>query len=141
MIKVFVHGRLVRDPELRQTQTGKSVCSFTVASDKRQREDGADFIDCQAWNGLGEMISKYFTKGKEIVLAGALSSRKYQDRNGNNRTAWEVTAENVEFCGGKVDAASHTNTAQYAAAPAQSYVPASDSDFVPVEVDPEDVPF
>lgn len=141
MIKVFVHGRLVRDPELRQTQTGKSVCSFTVASDKRQREDGADFIDCQAWNGLGEMISKYFTKGKEIVLAGALSSRKYQDRNGNNRTAWEVTAENVEFCGGKADAASQTNTAQYAAAPAQSYVPASDSDFVPVEVDPEDAPF
>ena len=141
MIKVFVHGRLTRDPELRHTQGGTPVCSFTVASDKRKREDGADFIDCQAWNGLGEMISKYFTKGKEIVLAGALSSRKYQDRNGNNRTAWEVTAENVEFCGGKADAASHTNTAQHAAAPAQSYVPASDSDFVPVEVDPEDVPF
>lgn len=136
MIKVFVHGRLVRDPELRQTQTGKSVCSFTVASDKRQREDGADFIDCQAWNGLGEMISKYFTKGKEIVLAGALSSRKYQDRNGNNRTAWEVTAENVEFCGSKADAASAP-----AAEPAQSYVPASDTNFVPVDVDPEDVPF
>ena len=62
-------------------------------------------------------------------------------RNGNHRTAWEVTAENVEFCGGKADTTSQTNTAQYAAAPAQSYVPASDSDFVPVEVDPEDVPF
>lgn len=141
MIKVFIHGRLTRDPELRHTQGGTPVCSFTVASDKRKREDGADFIDCQAWNGLGEMISKHFFKGKEIVLTGYLSSRKYQDRNGNNRTAWGVTAEAVEFCGGKADTASQTNTAQYAAAPAQSYVPASDSDFVPVEVDPEDVPF
>lgn len=141
MIKVFVHGRLTRDPELRHTQGGTAVCSFTVASDKRKREDGADFIDCQAWSGLGEMISKYFSKGKEIALAGYLSSSKYQDKNGNNRTAWEVTAETVEFCGGKADAASQTNTAQYAAAPVQSYVPASDSDFVPIEVDPEDAPF
>lgn len=135
MIKVFVHGRLVRDPELRQTQTGKSVCSFTVASDKRQREDGADFIDCQAWNGLGEMISKYFTKGKEIVLAGALSSRKYQDRNGNNRTAWEVTAENVEFCGGK--AADNTLNVKY---DQPQGVPASGDNFTVID-NGEDLPF
>lgn len=139
MIKVFVHGRLARDPELRQTQTGKAVCSFAVASDKRKREDGADFIDCQAWNGLGEMIGKYFTKGKEIALAGTLSSRKYQDKNGNNRTVWEVTAEAVEFCGSKADAPAQMDAAQAQTAPAQSYVPASDTDFVPVDAD--DVPF
>lgn len=136
MIKVFIHGRLAHDPELRHTQGGTPVCSFTVASDKRKREDGADFIDCQAWNGLGEMISKHFFKGKEIVLAGYLSSRKYQDKSGNNRTVWEVTAEAVEFCGSKADTAPAP-----AADPVQSYVPSSDTNFVPVDVDPEDVPF
>ena len=133
MIKVFVHGRLTRDPELRHTQGGTAVCSFTVASDKRKREDGADFIDCQAWSGLGEMISKYFSKGKEIVLAGYLSSRKYQDKNGNNRTAWEVTAETVEFCGSKADSSPDVHYEQPAPAPSDDYVPIAAGD--------DDVPF
>lgn len=132
MIKVFVHGRLTRDPELRHTQGGTAVCSFTVASDKRKREDGADFIDCQAWSGLGEMISKYFSKGKEIVLAGYLSSRKYQDKNGNNRTAWEVTAEAVEFCGSKADSSTDVHYEQP--------TPASSNDFTVID-DGEDLPF
>lgn len=131
MIKVFVHGRLTRDPELRHTQGGTPVCSFTVASDKRKREDGADFIDCKAWNGLGEMISKYFTKGKEIVLAGALSSRKYQDRNGNNRTAWEVTAENVEFCGSKADSSTDVHYEQPAPAPSDDFAVIDDGEDLP----------
>lgn len=134
MIKVFVHGRLTRDPELRHTQGGTAVCSFTVASDKRKREDGADFIDCQAWSGLGEMISKYFSKGKEIVLAGYLSSRKYQDKNGNNRTAWEVTAEAVEFCGSKADS---TPDAPQHGQP----TPAPSDDYVPIAAGDDDVPF
>lgn len=134
MIKVFVHGRLTRDPELRHTQGGTAVCSFTVASDKRKREDGADFIDCQAWSGLGEMISKYFSKGKEIALAGYLSSRKYQDKNGNNRTAWEVTAETVEFCGSKADI---TPDAPAHGQPA----PAPSDDYVPIAAGDDDVPF
>ena len=134
MIKVFVHGRLTRDPELRHTQGGTAVCSFTVASDKRKRDDGADFIDCQAWSGLGEMISKYFSKGKEIALAGYLSSRKYQDKNGNNRTAWEVTAETVEFCGSKADI---TPDAPQHGQPA----PAPSDDYVPIAAGDDDVPF
>lgn len=133
MIKVFVHGRLTRDPELRHTQGGTSVCSFTVASDKRKREDGADFIDCQAWSGLGEMISKHFFKGKEIALAGTLSSRKYQDRNGNNRTAWEVTAETVEFCGSKADSSPDVHYEHPAPVPVDDYVTVAAGD--------DDVPF
>lgn len=131
MIKVFVHGRLTRDPELRHTQGGTSVCSFTVASDKRKREYGADFIDCQAWNGLGEMISKYFTKGKEIVLSGALSSRKYEDKNGNNRTAWEVTAETVEFCGSKADSSTDVHYEQPAPAPSDDFTVIDDGEDLP----------
>lgn len=133
MIKVFVHGRLTRDPELRHTRGGTSVCSFTVASEKRKREDGADFIDCQAWSGLGEMISKHFFKGKEIALAGTLSSRKYQDRNGNNRTAWEVTAETVEFCGSKADSSPDVHYEHPAPVPGDDYVPVAAGD--------DDVPF
>lgn len=133
MIKVFVHGRLTRDPELRHTQGGTSMCSFTVASDKRKREDGADFIDCQAWSGLGEMISNHFFKGKEIALAGTLSSRKYQDRNGNNRTAWEVTAETVEFCGSKADSSPDVHYEHPAPVPGDDYVPVAAGD--------DDVPF
>lgn len=133
MIKVFVHGRLTRDPELRHTQGGTSVCSFTVASDKRKREDGADFIDCQAWSGLGEMISNHFFKGKEIALAGTLSSRKYQDRNGNDRTAWEVTAETVEFCGSKADSSPDVHYEHPAPVPGDDYVPVAAGD--------DDVPF
>lgn len=128
MIKVFVHGRLTRDPELRHTQGGTSVCSFTVASDKRKREDGADFIDCQAWSGLGEMISNHFFKGKEIALAGTLSSRKYQDRNGNSRTAWEVTAETVEFCGSKADSSPDAHYEHPAPVPGDDYVPVAAGD-------------
>ena len=138
MIKIFVHGRLTRDPELRQTQGGASVCSFTVASDKRRREDGADFIDCQAWSGLGEMISKHFFKGKEIALAGTLSSRKYQDKNGNNRTAWEVTAETVEFCGSKAD--DERTGAERAAPQHTAQQPASNTDYAVIS-DDEDLPF
>lgn len=131
MIKVFVHGRLTRDPELRHTQGGTAVCSFTVASDKRKREDGADFIDCQAWSGLGEMIFKYFSKGKEIALAGYLSSRKYQDKNGNNRTAWEVTAETVEFCGSKADSSTDVHYEQPAPAPSDDFTVIDDGEDLP----------
>lgn len=148
MVKVFVHGRLVRDPELRKTTSGKSVCSFTVASDKRRREDGANFIDCTAWNGLAEMICKYFQKGKEIVLSGDLDSRKYEDRNGNNRTAWEVIVENVEFCGSKSDNGSQTGFGYGGdSAPAPSYAaPAQPLQTAPENLDvivddSEDIPF
>lgn len=132
MIAIYAHGRLTRDPELRQTTGSKSVCSFTVASNKRNRDDGADFLDCIAWGALGEMIHRNFCKGKEIALGGMLSSRKFQDKAGNNRTAWEATVEHVEFCGSKADARNAAATPERAS---------NVNDFAPIDVEVEDVPF
>ena len=99
---ITIMGRLTRDPELRTTQSGVSVTSFTVAVDRdfSGRDGGekqTDFIDCVAWRSTGEFVSKYFHKGSMIVVAGRLQSRKWQDRDGNNRTSWEINADNVYF--------------------------------------------
>ena len=99
---ITIMGRLTRDPELRSTQAGVSVASFTVAVDRDfgGRDGGekqTDFIDCVAWRQTGEFVSKYFRKGSMIVVSGRLQSRKWQDREGNNRTSWEVNADNVYF--------------------------------------------
>lgn len=102
---IAIHGRITRDPELKQTQSGVSVCNFTVAVDRNHTKQGedkvADFFDCVAWRGLADLISKYFTKGKEIVLDGEMQSRKWVDKEGNNRLSWEVQVNNVDFCGSK----------------------------------------
>ena len=103
---ITIMGRLVRDPELRSTQSGVSVASFTVAVDRDfgGRDGGdrqTDFIDCVAWRQTGEFVSKYFRKGSMIVVSGRLQSRKWQDREGNNRTNWEVNADNVYFGGSR----------------------------------------
>ena len=106
---ISIHGRLTRDPEVRQTPSGVSVCNFTVAVDRNYTKQGedkqTDFFDCVAWRGLADMISKFFNKGKEIVVVGEMQSRKWQDKDGNNRTAWEIIASSVDFCGAK----SHTS--------------------------------
>ena len=99
---IVIMGRLTRDPELRTTQAGVSVTSFTVAVDRDfgGRDGGerqTDFIDCVAWRSTGEFVSKYFHKGSMIVVSGRLQSRKWQDRDGNNRTSWEINADNVYF--------------------------------------------
>jgi single-strand DNA-binding protein len=99
---IVIMGRLTRDPELRTTQSGISVTSYTVAVDRDfgGRDGGerqTDFIDCVAWRQTGEFVSKYFHKGSMIVVSGRLQSRKWQDRDGNNRTSWEIIADNVYF--------------------------------------------
>ena len=99
---IVIMGRLTRDPELRYTQAQVPVASFTVAVDRDfgGRDGGekqTDFIDCSAWRQTGEFVSKYFRKGSMIVVSGRLQSRKWQDRDGNNRTNWEVSADNVYF--------------------------------------------
>ena len=96
---VALQGRLARNPELRQTTAGKSVCNFTIACDAGK--DRTDWFDVVAWDKTAEFICRYFRKGSMILVEGRLQSRKYQDKNGNNRTAVEVEAESVNFCGGK----------------------------------------
>ena len=94
---VTLMGRLTRDPELRYTNNNTPVASFTIAVDRDFQEDGVDFIDCVGWKRTGEFVSKYFQKGQMIVVSGSLQSRKWKDRDGNNRINWEVVADRVYF--------------------------------------------
>jgi single-strand DNA-binding protein len=103
MNNVVLKGRLVADPELRQTASGIAVVSFTIAIDKYTGKDGeksADFIGCNAWRGTAEFISKYFTKGQEILIRGQIHNKNWES-NGVKHFSYEVTAENAEFCGSK----------------------------------------
>lgn len=98
---ITIMGHLTHDPELRYTQSGIAVVSFTVACDRDFSQQGGsretDFIDCVAWRQGGEFVSKYFVKGQMIVVDGRLQSRKWQDRDGNNRTSWEIVADHTYF--------------------------------------------
>mgnify|MGYP004681545351 CR=1 FL=1 len=102
---VAIVGRLVADPELRTTQTGHSVCSLRIACDRSYVQQGqqrqADFIDVIAWRQSAEFVSKNFKKGSLIAVEGRLQTRQYQDKQGNNRTAVEVVANNISFAGTK----------------------------------------
>ena len=105
---IVIMGRLVRDPELRRTGTGIAVASFRVAVDrdfapKDGGERKADFIDCVAWRQTGEFISKYFTKGRMIVVDGRLEMRDWTDKDGNKRTSAEVVVDNAYFGDSKRD--------------------------------------
>lgn len=102
---VAIMGRLVADPELRTTQQGTNVCTFRIACDRSYVQQGqerqADFIDVIAWRQSAEFVSKYFKKGGLIAVEGRLQTRQYQDKQGNNRTAVEVVANNISFAGAK----------------------------------------
>ena len=99
---IVVMGRLTRDPELRHTQAGTAVASFTVAVDrdyknKETDKRETDFIDCVAWRSTGEFVSKYFAKGRMAVVEGRLQLRDWQDKEGNKRRSAEILVSNVYF--------------------------------------------
>lgn len=104
---VALTGRLVEDPELKTTGNGVSVCSIRLAVDRDYAPQGqerkVDFINVVAWRGTAEFISKYFRKGQIIAVNGSIQTRQYEDRRGNKRTAVEVVAGSVSFCGSKAD--------------------------------------
>ena len=103
---VVLTGRLTADPELKTTPNGTSVTSFSIAVDRRYRsgeERQTDFINIVAWRSSAEFITKYFKKGSLIGIEGSIQTRRYQDKNGNNRTAFEVVANNVQFVESKRD--------------------------------------
>lgn len=99
--KIFIMGRLTRDPELRRTQNGTAVASFALAVDRDfKNADGTkdtDFIDIVAWRGTAEFASRYFTKGRMAVVEGRLQMRDWKDKNGNNRRRAEIVADNMYF--------------------------------------------
>ena len=104
--QISVQGRLARDPELRRTNSGKAVISFTLACDrdfKNQQtgEKEVDFIECVAWGGTAEMVEKYFHKGQMAVATGRLQLRDWTDKNGQKRRTAEILVNSVYFCGSK----------------------------------------
>lgn len=101
MNSICLTGRLSADVELKQTQSGVSVCSFTLAVNRPNVKDTTDWINCVAWRNTAEFITRYFKKGNMIAITGVLTSRKYQDNNGNKRTAFEVVVDRAEFCESK----------------------------------------
>ena len=101
--KIIIMGRLTRDPELRKTNTGASVASFTIANDRDFGEKETDFFDIVAWKNTADFVSKYFTKGRMAVVVGRLQLRSWNDKDGNKRKTAEVVAENVYFGDSKSD--------------------------------------
>lgn len=102
---IAIMGRLVADPELRTTPAGVNVCQFRIACDRNFARQGeqrqADFVDIVAWRTQADFVCKYFSKGSLIAINGRIQTRNYQDKNGNNRTAFAVVAENINFGGSK----------------------------------------
>lgn len=136
---VVLTGRLTADPELKTTTNGNSVTTFSIAVDRRYRsgeERQTDFINIVAWRQTAEFITKYFKKGSLIGIEGSIQTRRYQDNNGNNRTAFEVVANNVQFVESKRDSAPSGN------AEAASYSNADASDFADLgNTSDDDLPF
>lgn len=133
MNRVCMVGRMVADPELKQTQTGVSVCNFRIAVNRPFKnasgEYEADFFNCKAWRGTGEFVDKYFVKGQMIAIDGRLENREWQ-ADGTNRYATDIVVDNVTFAGEKRDGGQ---------ASGGSGVSGSDA-FVPVS-DDSDLPF
>ena len=147
--KVFIMGRLTRDPELRRTQTGTPVASFSLAvdrdfKDKSTGERATDFIDVVAWRQTGEFVSRYFTKGRMAVVEGRLQIRDWTDRDGGKRRSAEVVAENVYFGDSKRDGDSGGSYSNYsrpaAPAPVDYGMPSGDQ-FAELADDDGDLPF
>jgi single-strand DNA-binding protein len=140
--KSIIGGRLTADPELKQTASGISACTFTVAVNRRYAKDGqqeADFINCQAWRQTAEFICRYFKKGSSICIAGAIQTRSWTDSNNQKRYATEVVADEAYFVDGKNDTqqAEPASTGTYTPT---GYNPQQDTKFEPIPQD-ESLPF
>lgn len=125
---ITLMGRLTRDPELRRTGSGVAVASFTIAVDRdyapKEGEKKADFINCVAWRHTGEFISKYFAKGRMIVVDGHLEMREWTDKEGNKRIAAEVIVDNAYFGDSKQQGQQNAQAAPGYGAPAPAAAPA-----------------
>ena len=142
---VILSGRLTANPELKTTTNGISVTSFTIAVDrpyKSGEEKKTDFINIVAWRGTAEFVTHYFQKGSLIGIEGSIQTRRYTDKNGNNRTAFEVVAENAQFVAPKnaadsVSAESNINIS----ADAENGAEESTGGFVNMDISSSDLPF
>ncbi len=136
-------GRLTADPELRHTNSGIPVATFSLAVDRRFKsgeERLTDFINIVAWRQTAEFVSKYFRKGQLVAVEGSIQTRRYQDKEGNNRTAFEVVANNVHFAESKRDGGYAPRDDSQATAQPAAFNNTDAGDFAEISTD-EDLPF
>ena len=145
--RIILMGRLTRDPELRHTQSGTAVASFTLAVDRDRKdqngEKATDFIDIVAWRNTADFVSKYFSKGRMAVVEGRLQIREWTDRDGGKRRSAEVVADDVYFGDSKPtgDSQPRTNTNTYSAPASAGYGMPSGDQFAELADDDSDLPF
>ncbi len=134
--KVILMGRLTRDPEMRHTNSGTPVTTFSIAIDNGYGDNKrTDFVNCLAWNKTAEFVTKYFTKGKMIIVIGRITTRSWETQDGKRAYATEVVANEVTF--GESKTSPQLNTPQTAAQPPMQD---DDDDFTPLDED-DDLPF
>jgi single-strand DNA-binding protein len=129
--KVILGGRMTADVELKQTPSGVSVCSFSIAVNRKGKEAQTDFIECQAWRQTAEFITRYFRKGSSICIVGSIQKRTWEDRQGNNRYATEIVVDEALF----VDSKGESGEASV-----PSFSVAQDAQFEELKTD-DDLPF
>lgn len=138
--KIIIMGRLTRDPELRHTQSGIAVASFSIACDRdfksQSGEKETDFIDVAAWRSTAEFVSKYFSKGRTAVVEGRLQIRDWTDRNGGKRKSAEIVADNVYFGDSKRDDGTNTYAARNAVD-----VHSGEGEFTEISGEDDELPF
>lgn len=144
--QISVQGRLVRDPELRRTNSGKAVTSFTLACDrdfKNQQtgEKEVDFIECVAWGGTAEMVEKYFHKGRMAVATGRLQLRDWTDKNGQKRRTAEILVNSVYFCGSRESGTQASSGADNGYSAPAYQTPAPAANFAELDGEDEQLPF
>lgn len=146
MNKVYLIGNLTKDPEMRATQLGVSVCNFSIAVGRRFKDSEGnqqtDFFDIVAWRQLGDLCGKYLRKGKKVAITGSIQTHRFTDKNGVTRTGWDIIADEVEFLTpqdtGMQKEMEHRIEERRAMAQEPEYAPA-DKGFTTVE--DEDLPF
>jgi single-strand DNA-binding protein len=136
MNSISLVGRLCESPELKQTNNGKSVVSTTLAVDRPHTKDVTDFIPVVIWNQSAEYLGKYASKGTKVAITGKLTIRKYEDKNGNKRTAFEVVADTVEICDSAKESSTEAKNEPYVPTPystenAQSFETVSGNESLP----------
>lgn len=152
--RLILMGRLVADPELRETPSGVSVVSFCIAVDRnyQSKETGerqTDFLNCVAWRQTGEFISRYFQKGRMIAVEGSLQSRRYEDKTGAKRTAYEVVVDQAYFADSKPTGGQSASATSFPTEPPQFEEPQRSnglsvgdfSSFEEIDPDDGDLPF
>ena len=129
MNKVMLIGRLTREPEIKATSTGKTVASFTLAVNRRKKEDPADFIQCKAFDKTAEVVQKYCQKGKQVCVLGRIQTGSYENKEGRKVYTTDIMVDELELLGSKSDAPAQE-------APKAAPAPKADDDgFLQVELD------